>query len=135
MPTRATETTQNGGFGGAAKEVADHANRLANLVKELATVELREKAQKLGIGVGLGVGAGLFAFFGLGFLLAAAAAAIALELPWWAALLITAGGLFLLAAILGLLAKSSIEKATPPVPEQAIEEARLTTAAIKSDGS
>jgi Flp pilus assembly protein TadB len=135
MPTRATDTTQNGGLGGAAKDVADHANRLANLVKELATVELKEKVQKLGVGVGLGVGAGLFAFFGLGFLLAAVSAVIALELPWWAALLITAGGLFLLAAILGLLAKSSIEKATPAMPEQAIEEARLTTAAIKSDGS
>lgn len=134
MPTRATETAQNG-FGGAAKNVADHASRLADLVKELAALELKEKVAKLGVGIGLGVGAGLFALFGLGFLLAAAAAAIALELPWWAALLITAGGLFLLAAILGLLAKSSIQKATPPLPEQAIEEARLTTAAIKTDGS
>lgn len=134
MPTRATETTQNG-FGGAAKNVADHASRLADLVKELAALELKQKVAKLGVGIGLGVGAGLFAFFGLGFLLAAAATAIALALPWWAALLITAGGLFLLAAILGLLAKSSIQKATPPVPEQAIEEARLTTAAIKADGS
>jgi Putative Actinobacterial Holin-X, holin superfamily III len=134
MPTRATEPPQNG-FGGAAKNVADHASRLADLVKELAALELKQKVAKLGVGIGLGVGAGLFAVFGLGFLLAAAAAAIALALPWWAALLITAGGLFLLAAILGLLAKSSIQKATPPVPEQAIEEARLTTAAIKADGS
>jgi len=134
MPTRATDTAQNG-FGGAAKNVADHASRLADLVKELATVELKQKIATLGVGIGLGVGAGLFALFGLGFLLAAVAAAIALALPWWAALLITAGGLFLLAAILGLLAKSSIEKATPPMPEQAIEEARLTTAAIRADGS
>jgi len=134
MPTRATETT-NGGFGGAAKDVADHATRLANLVKELATVELKQKVAKLGVGIGLGVGAGLFALFGLGFLLAAAAAAIALALPWWAALLIMAAALFLLAAVLGLIAKSSIQKALPPAPEQAIEEARLTTAAIKADGS
>jgi Putative Actinobacterial Holin-X, holin superfamily III len=135
MPTRATETTQNGGFGGAAKDVADHATRLANLVKELASVELKRKLSTLGVGIGLTVGAALFALFGLGFLLAGAAAAIALELPWWAALLVTAGGLFLLAALLGLLGVRSIKKATPPVPEQAIEEARLTTAAIKSDGS
>jgi uncharacterized membrane protein YqjE len=135
MRTRATEPAQNGGFGGAAKDVADHATRLVNLVKELATAELKEKLAKLGVGIGLLVGAGLFALFGLGFLLAGVAAAIALELPWWAALLITAGGLFLLAAILGLLGAGSIKKATPPVPEQAIEEARLTSAAIKSDGA
>jgi hypothetical protein len=30
-----------------------------------------------------------------------------------------------------LLAQSSIKKATPPVPEQAIREAKLTQAAIK----
>ena len=119
----------------AAKDVADHATRLANLVKELATVELKAKVTTLGVGIGLVAGAGLFALFGLGFLLAGVAAAIALELPWWAALLITAGGLFLLAGLLGMFGLRSIKKATPPMPEQAIEEARLTTAAIQSNGS
>jgi hypothetical protein len=47
---------------------------------------------------------------------------------------VTGGGLFLLAGLLGMLALASIKKGSPPVPEQAIEEARLTTAAIKSDG-
>jgi hypothetical protein len=42
--------------------------------------------------------------------------------------------LFLLATagVLGLLALKAIKKGTPPVPEQAIAEAKLTTAAIKS---
>jgi Putative Actinobacterial Holin-X, holin superfamily III len=134
MPTRATDATRNGGLSAAAKDVADHASNLANLVKELAALEVREKMAKIGAGAGLGIGAALFALFGLGFLFAAGSAALALELPWWAALLITAGALFLLAAVLGLVGVSLIKKGSPPVPEQAIEEARLTQAALKSDG-
>jgi hypothetical protein len=33
-----------------------------------------------------------------------------------------------------LLAVRRIKRGTPPVPEQAIEEAKLTTEALKSDG-
>ena len=56
-------------------------------------------------------------------------------MPTWAALLIVAGLLLVLVAVLGLLALSRIQKGTPPVPEQAIEEAKLTTEALKSNGS
>ena len=37
-------------------------------------------------------------------------------------------------AILGLIGVSRIQKGTPPVPEQAIREAKLTTDALKADG-
>ena len=37
-----------------------------------------------------------------------------------------------LAAVLGLLGINRIKKGTPPMPEQAIREAKLTTEAIKS---
>jgi hypothetical protein len=50
------------------------------------------------------------------------------------ALLIVAGALILLAGLLGLFAVRSLQRGTPPVPTQAIEEARLTTEALKSDG-
>ena len=39
--------------------------------------------------------------------------------------------LFVLAGLLGLLALRAIKKGTPPVPEQAIREAKLTTEALK----
>jgi hypothetical protein len=42
-------------------------------------------------------------------------------------------GLFLLAGLLGMLALGRIKKGTPPVPEQAIREAKLTQTALKSD--
>jgi len=118
--------------GDAARNVAEHASAIARLEVELATLELKKKVTSLGIGIGLGIGAGLFGLFALAFALATAAAALALVLPWWAALLIVTGALGGLAALLGLLAIGLLRKGSPPVPEQAIREAKLTTAALKS---
>lgn len=130
MPTRTT----NGGVGPAAKQVAEHASALARLELELASLELKQKAAKLGLGAALLIGAALFGLFGLGFGLAAAAAAIATALATWIALLIVFGGLLLLAGLLAILGLGRIKKGSPPVPEQAIEEAKLTQDTIKSHG-
>jgi len=129
MPTHG-ET--NGGLGGAAKQVADHASSLAKLELELAALELKKKVVALGVGIGLGVGAALFGFFMLGFALATIAAVLATFLATWLALLIVTAALGLLAATCGLLALGRIKKGTPPVPEQAIREAKLTSAVLKS---
>jgi uncharacterized membrane protein YqjE len=130
-----TETTEsNAGVGPAAKQVAEHASSLARLELELAALELKKKAAAFGAGVGVGLGGALFAVFTLGFLFAAIAAGFATAVPTWAALLITTGILFLLTAVLGSVAALLINRSTPPVPEQAIEEAKRTTEALKRDG-
>jgi hypothetical protein len=131
MHTPGSDAQTNGGVGGAAKSVAEHASAIARLEVELATLELKNKVTVLGVGIGMGVGAAIFGLFGLGFVFATIAAALATFLPWWLALLIVTVALFLLAGLLGLLARGRIQKATPPVPEQAIREAKLTTEAIK----
>jgi hypothetical protein len=123
MPTPVSE---------AARNVADHASSVVKLELELAMLELKKKVVALGLGVGLGVGAALFALIMLGFAFATVAAAFATFLPWWLALLIVTGILALLAGLLGMLALGAIKKGSPPVPEQAIREAKLTSAAIKS---
>jgi hypothetical protein len=56
-------------------------------------------------------------------------------MPTWLALLVVTLFLLLLTAVLGLVGLNRIKHGTPPVPEQAIEEAKLTAEAIKSDGS
>ena len=43
-------------------------------------------------------------------------------------------GIVLLAAILVLIGRNSVQKGTPPLPEQAIAEAKLTTEALKGNG-
>ena len=122
------------GLGTSAKGVAEHASALVRLEMELAALELKQKVSQLGIGIGLALGAALFLLFALGFGLATIAAGIATALPWWASLLIVTAGVLLVAAILGLLGMRLINKGSPPVPEQAITEAKRTTEALKHDG-
>jgi hypothetical protein len=131
MPTHAGERP---GLGAAAKLVADHARTIVKLELELAATELKKKVVALGLGIGLLVGAALFGFFALAFALAAAAAGIATAVSTWLALLIVAGGLFLLVGVLGVVGLGAVRKGTPPVPQQALEEARLTTEALKNGG-
>ena len=131
MAAPATEPRNENGLNAAARDVADHASAIARLELELAQLELRDKAQSLALGTGLGGGAAVLGLFAAGFLFAAVAAALALVLPTWAALLVTAGILAAATALLALLARARLKKATPPVPEAAIQEAKLTTRALK----
>jgi hypothetical protein len=116
--------------GATAKEVAEHASSLTRLELELAGLELKRKALELAVGSAMAVTAALLGVFALAFACAAAAAGLAHAMPWWAALLVVAGGLLVLAGIFGLVAKSRFQHATPPVPERAIREAQLTREAI-----
>jgi hypothetical protein len=134
MPTRAADTERHDGVAAAAKHVAEHASTLARLELELAGLELKRKAGALGAGIGLGIGAAVVGVFALAFVFATIAAALMTFLDAWLALLIVTLALLALAALLGLLARGRIRRGTPPVPEQAIREARLTTEALKSDG-
>jgi hypothetical protein len=131
MPTQEAEQ----GVGTAAKNVAEHASTLARLELELALLEVKRKVAALGVGIGMSVAAGVFGLFALGFGLAAAAAALALVLPVWASLLIVCGALVLLAGILLFAGLGAIKNGAPPVPEQAIREAKLTTEAIRNGRS
>jgi hypothetical protein len=138
-PPRATAEAEhalkNGqpGLGTAAKNFADHLSALVRLEIELAQLEINRKVSLIAKGLIMAGIAALLVLYLIGFGLAAAAAGIATQLPVWASLLIVAGVLLLAVAILGLLAKRAIEKGAPPLPEQAIREAKLTTEALKGD--
>jgi uncharacterized membrane protein YqjE len=129
-----TNTLHKPSVGAAAKQVAEHASSLARLELELAAVELKGKAGAFGAGVVLGVAAALLGLYALGFGFATIAAGLATVVDTWLALLLVTVGLFLIAGILAAIAVNRIKSATPPVPEQAIREAKLTTEALKADG-
>jgi Putative Actinobacterial Holin-X, holin superfamily III len=131
MPTQETDVS----LGGAAKLVAEKASTIARLELELASLELKKKIAALGVGIGLGLGAAVVGVYAIGFVFATIAAGLAEFMPVWLGLLIVTVGLLLLTGILGLLAIRSIKRGTPPVPQQAIDEAKLTTQALKSNGS
>jgi hypothetical protein len=129
MPIQGAERA---GLGGAAKAVADRARSIVRLELQLAATELKGKVVALGIGIAMLVGAALFAFFAFAFALATVAAALAIAVSTWLALLIVTGGLVVLAGVLAALGIGAIRKGTPPVPEQAIAEAKLTAEAVKN---
>jgi uncharacterized membrane protein YqjE len=129
-----THATDDQTLGGAAKQVAEHASTLARLELELAAAELKTKVAALGKGAAFGAGALFFVLYAIGFLFATIAAALATFLSTWLALLLVTIFLLLGAGVLGLLAMRSVQRGTPPLPQQAIEEAKMTTAALKSDG-
>jgi protein-S-isoprenylcysteine O-methyltransferase Ste14 len=134
VPTPETDERSTPALGAAVKEVAERASAIFRLELELATIELRRKARSLGLGIGFAVGAAVVLVFMVGFAFATVAAALATALATWLALLVVTGLLLVTAGVLGFLALTRIKKGTPPVPEQAITEARLTTEALKSDG-
>jgi len=125
----------NGSVGGAAKEVAEHANTIARLELQLALLEIKEKVAALGMGAALALAAAVFGLFGLGFAGGTVAAALAAVMPTWLALLIVTAAFFALSGSLGIVAIGRLRRGSPPVPREAIEEAKLTTEAVKSDGS
>jgi uncharacterized membrane protein YqjE len=127
MHTHGSEDTS---LGQSAKQIAEHASALARLELRLATLELSRKAKSLALGIALALAAVLLLLYALGFGLAAIAAAI--PLSTWASLLIVTGVLLLVIAGLGFFAVQAFKRGAPPVPEQAIEEAKLTTEAIKA---
>src|SRR4051812_6449407 len=131
MPTHAGERS-GGGLGAAAKAVSERVSSIVRLELELAASELKAKLAALGLGIGLLVGAGIFALFMLGFAFLTLAAALATVVSTWLALLIVTGLLLAIAGALGFIGYSSVSKGTPPLPEQAIAEAKLTTEALKN---
>jgi uncharacterized membrane protein YqjE len=122
------------GVGEAAKEVADRLKTIITLELELAKLEVRRKIASFFMGIALLVAAGVFALFMLGFLFSAVAAAFDTFMAAWLARLATGGILFVLTLLLALLGLRSLRKGTP-VPQRAIQEAKLTTEALKSDGT
>jgi hypothetical protein len=122
------------GIAAEVQEVVEHTRALARLEVELATSELRQKLAALGAGTAaLAVGA-VLGLFAVGFLLATIAAALATALPTWLALLLVGLGLALVTAFALAVGVSLLRRGTPPVPEQALAEAKLAADALRGNG-
>ena len=115
--------------GSAAQEpvgelVQRASQQLSQLVREemrLAQAEMTQKGKRFGKGGGLFGGAGLIGVLTLQALVATAIAALALVLDVWAAALIVTGVLAAVTALMSVLGKRQISKASPPAPEQTMD--------------
>lgn len=110
--------------------VSDLVRREIDLVK----VEMLTKLKALGVGGGLLLGAVIVLGFMFGVLLTAAVLALSLVLPGWAAALIVAGALLLIAAVLALIGYRVLKRGIPPVPTESIDSLQRDLRAIKGIG-
>jgi Putative Actinobacterial Holin-X, holin superfamily III len=124
---------ENGGGAGAEKRpfgtvVASAVNGFRALAREhvdLLKLDVSEAASVRGQGVGMMGAAVVVAMYAVGFLAAAGAAALALVVPIWAAILIVAVLLGVVAGLLILIGRRTLRTAPPP--------AARTQATLKED--
>jgi len=101
---------------------------------ELVKAEVIGKLKSLGIGIGFLAGAVIVLLGMLGVLLTAAVLALALVLPGWAAALLVAGVLLIVAVILGLIGYRKLVRTGPPIPTVSIDSLQRDLNAIKGIG-
>lgn len=98
---------------------------------EQAKAELKAKVKALGVGGGMLAGAAVILLFMVGVLLTSAVLALALVMPGWAAALVVAGVLLVIAVIVGLIGYRKLKQGIPPTPEKTIESVKRDIDAIR----
>jgi hypothetical protein len=98
---------------------------------KLAQLEMTRKGKQAGAGAGMLGGGGLIALYGVGCLVACAVIAISGAVAAWLAALIVGVALLAVAAAAALLAKGRLQKATPPLPGQAVASIKTDVDVIK----
>jgi uncharacterized membrane protein YqjE len=101
---------------------------------ELVKTELVEKLKALGTGAGLLLGAVITLLFFIGVLLTLAIIGLSYVMPDWAAALVVAGVLLVVAVILGLVGYRILKRGIPPLPTEAIASIQKDVLAIKGEG-
>jgi Flp pilus assembly protein TadB len=103
-------------IGELLSQLSAQTSRLVRDELRLAQKEFQQSAKHAGIGAGLFSLAGLLAFLGFVTLIGAAVAALSLVLPVWAAAVIVAVVLFLVAGVAGLIGRRQADEVTPAAP-------------------
>jgi len=121
-----------------AELVFDVSERTSTLIREeieLAKAEVTEKVTKLVKGSVVGIVAGVFAFLALILAMEGVAWILNEEVfdNAWAGFFVEAAVFLLIAAGAGYFAYRSLQAGAPPVPEQAIEEAKLIKDTIQGE--
>jgi H+/Cl- antiporter ClcA len=124
-----------------AELVFDVSERASSLVREeieLAKTEVGEKVGKILRGSVVGIAAGTFAFLALILIMEGVAWLLNEELfdgKTWPGFFIEAAMFLLIAGLAGLFAYRSVQAGAPPIPEQAIEEAKQIRSTLEGEGA
>src|SRR5918995_1868445 len=106
------------------KEFSDQATALLRKEIALAKVEVAEKGKKAAVGAGMFGGTGVFGFYAFGALTACVILALATAVAAWLAALIVAVVYGAIAGVLALRGRAQMQRATPPLPEQAVDSTK-----------
>ena len=118
--------------------VLDVSERVSILVREeieLAKAEVSEKVSELARGGAVAVAAGIFLLAALAMALQAGAwlwnDILGIESAIWVGFLLQTVLFLILAAIAGFAAYRAMQKGSPPAPQMAIEEAKVTVETLE----
>ena len=117
--------------GELVKLVAEQVSVLVRDELKLAQLEMGGKAKQAGKGAGMLGGGGVVALYGVACLIACVIIAISHSLQAWLSALIVGAALLAVAGVLAALGRSHMNRATPPVPSQAVESVKTDVAEIK----
>ncbi len=106
------------------RELSEQTSTLVHQELELAKLEMAQKGKRAGVGGGMFGGASVVGLYAVGALTAAIVLLLATAMAGWLAALVVAGGYALVAAGLALAGRRQVQKATPPVPQQATESVK-----------
>lgn len=106
------------------RDLSDQTSTLVRKEIELAKVELTSKGKRAGAGAGMFGGAGALGFYALGAFTAGLIILLGTAIEPWLAALVVALAYALVAGVLALTGKKQVERATPPLPEQATESVK-----------
>src|SRR5512142_2187801 len=98
---------------------------------KLAQLEMTSKGKQAAVGAGMFGSSGLVVLYGVGCLIACAIIAISGVLAAWLAALITGAALLATAGLVALLGRRRMQKATPPLPEQAVADVKADVEEIR----
>ena len=135
-PPRASNETA---IAEAIQRVSANTQALVRDELELAKLEVKRKVTNVGRGAAIAAAAGIFALAALALILHGIAWLLwYLVFPrdefFWG-FFMEAVILLVLAGVAGLVAAKLLKKAQPPVPDQAIEQAKITQATISKEAS
>ena len=117
--------------GELVKQLSEHVSALVRDELKMARLELARKGRFAGLGVGMYGASGLVALYAIACLLAAAIIAIAGEIQAWLADLIVGLVLGVVSTVAALMVRSRMRRATPPMPEQAVEGTKADVEEVK----
>jgi hypothetical protein len=113
------------------KQLSEHVSALVRDELKMARLEMTRKGRFAGLGAGMYGASGLAALYAIACMLAAAIIAIAGVIRPWLAALIVGLVLAVVSAVAALMGRSRMRRATPPMPEQAVEGTKADVEEVK----